>query len=459
MIALAACLNQAPASIEQQAAEISVQHDEPTSAVRAQPASNTPVPPSATPKWTSTPYPTVTPTPVLRYLSPLDAGTPLPVGGLGEIVNILLIGSDSLSRETQRTDSLILVSIQPAYRLVTLLSIPRDLYVSMPRGHAGRINGAFQIGEREGYPGGGFSFLGEVLQQTFGIEIDFVAMLDFDGFRQGINLIGGLEVPLSCSFTDWRLTDPTSDPETEANWALHTIGPGPVHMDGDLALWFVRSRIRSSDFDRGRRQQILLRAAYQKGLDLELLVHLPELFEQLRDTVQTDLELMDLLRLSPLSLDVSGARIRSYYLIPPYVTSHLTEAGSEVLLPNPGPLAELFAEVFGPPDSDEIRTLATKVEIWNWSPHAGFDLLARERLEYAGYSVNLVPGITDDAQKTLLFRLNPDQPSASDEALLKLLNLEADQFRIDVDAEAASDYRLIIGADFSPCYDRLEIER
>ena len=414
---------------------------------------------AATPGPTSTKYPGATPTTALRYVSPLEAGTPMVVGVLPKIINVLLIGSDFQGGDSQRTDTLILVSIQPAYRMVTLISFPRDLYLDMPRGQTGRINGAFHIGERDGYPGGGFGYLKAVFARSFRIEIDHVAMLDFSGFRASVDQIGGLNVPLACPFTDWKVNHPDADPDDENNWSLHTIGPGMVHMDGDLALWYARSRSRSSDFDRSRRQQVLLRAAYQQALQMELLPHLPELFDQLQTHLTTDISLAQLLQLAPMTVDITASRVRSYFVQGPYVTALTTEVGNEVLIPDPAKLGELFGIAFGPPDAAEIETMATRIELWNWSPDPSNQSLATERLTYASYQIQAVPGITSDAKITLLYRLNPGLDPARDQMLINLLGLEAGQLRIEADSNATADYRLILGADFNPCSSRLSIER
>ena len=114
---------------------------------------------------------------------------------------------------------------------------------------------------------------GHKLEDTFhvGIRIDHTAMVEFDGFRRIVDTLGGIEVPVACAYTDWRLIEPTLDIYDENNWWLYTVGPGQVHMDGDLALWYARSRSKSSDFDRGRRQQEVLRYIFQKALQTDTL--------------------------------------------------------------------------------------------------------------------------------------------------------------------------------------------
>ena len=138
-----------------------------------------------------------------------------------------------------------------------------------------RINTAYQQGELTGYPGGGAQLLKDTVAYNLGIHIDHIAMVEFNGFRQIVDTLGGIDVPLVCAFTDWHIIDPNKSDQIEDNWALFTLGPGVVHMDGDLALWYTRSRMRSSDFDRGRRQQEVLRAIFNQGIRLNVIPKLP----------------------------------------------------------------------------------------------------------------------------------------------------------------------------------------
>jgi len=171
-----------------------------------------------------------------------------------ETVNFLLIGSDKRSGTSFRTDTMVIAILRPNEGQVSLISIPRDLWVSIPDWQNQRINTAYQHGVLSGYPGGGPGLLKDTILYNLGIRIDHAAMVDFSGFSQVVDTLGGVDVPVSCAYTDWHLIDPSYNPEIEANWSLYTVGPGYIHMDGDLALWYARSRQKSSDFDRGRRQ-------------------------------------------------------------------------------------------------------------------------------------------------------------------------------------------------------------
>ena len=108
------------------------------------------------------------------------------------------------------------------------LSLPRDLWVNIPSVGMQRINTAYEYGENGGYAGGGPGLLKDTILYNFGLQIDHTVMVDFNGFRQIVSTIGGIDVPISCPYTDWRLIDPSYNLEDENNWALYTAGPGLI---------------------------------------------------------------------------------------------------------------------------------------------------------------------------------------------------------------------------------------
>ncbi|MBI3161231.1 MAG: LCP family protein [Chloroflexi bacterium] len=264
-------------------------------------------------------FPTVAAPPVVQ---PPIATNPAPLPELtsNETINFLLIGSDKRPGSSYRTDTLVIAIVWPKDGQVSLISIPRDLWIYIPTVGMQRINTAYQSGEIGDYVGGGPGLLKDTIAYNLGIRIDHTAMVEFDAFRRIVDTLGGIEVPVSCAYTDWRLIDPSYDPENENNWWLYTVGPGQVHMDGDLALWYARSRSKSSDFDRGRRQQEVLRTIFAKALQTDTFNKIPQLYNDFSSTVITDLGLTDMLLLSPYAVNFTNANIRGYYIRPHYVT-------------------------------------------------------------------------------------------------------------------------------------------
>ena len=141
---------------------------------------------------TSTPpAPTLTPTVDSNFL--INTVAPLPtIDASGsqvlnngqETVNFLLIGSDQRHGASFRTDTMVIAILRPNEGQVSLISIPRDLWVSIPGSGNQRINTAYENGELNGYPGGGAGLFKDTILYNLGIRIDHTALVDFDGFRR-----------------------------------------------------------------------------------------------------------------------------------------------------------------------------------------------------------------------------------------------------------------------------------
>jgi LCP family protein required for cell wall assembly len=414
------------------------------------------------PVFTDTPLPldatfdpntllTGTNTPQSFYVPPYAPDPALTLTG-NDMVTFLLLGSDKRPGQTYfRTDTIVIAVIRPLSGQVALISVPRDLYVYIPTVGMDRVNAAYEYGEMYDYPGGGFALLKATILYNLGLSIDHVAIVDFDGFRRIVDTLDGVDVPVFCSYTDWHLIDPSYDPENENNWALYTVGPGVVHMDGDLALWYARSRKKSSDFDRGRRSQEVLRALYTRVLQTNSISKIPELYSDFSSSVITDLTLPGLLQLAPLALHLNNADIRSYFIGRDYVTGWMTPGGASVLIPNGPAIQSMLQQAISPaPRTTDVETLS--VEVRNGTFNPGWDSLAAERLNYVGYNTRLAVADRQDYANSLLYDLSdtPDMNRAG--SLLNVLGLPPEAFdtapmRQDV------NYVLIVGADYQPCFN------
>jgi LCP family protein required for cell wall assembly len=170
-----------------------------------------------------------------------------------DILNILLLGSDQRPNDpSYRTDTLIVVSVNRTTNTVNLLSIPRDLYLYIPGYGMDRINTASIRGDIARWQGRGAGLIAYTVQYNLGIRIDRYARVNFDGFKQIVDALGGIDVAVDCPLTDYRLASPKLDPNNLSSYQRFTLPIGYHHMDGSLALWFARSRETTSDFDRNR---------------------------------------------------------------------------------------------------------------------------------------------------------------------------------------------------------------
>ena len=423
---------------------------------------SSPTPDSATqtatlPPPTQTEVPTIDANMLINTVAPLatiasSGGGSQVLNNGQETVNFLLIGSDRRSTAgSTRTDTMVIAILRPNEGQVSLISIPRDLWVSIPGYENNRVNTAYQLGISSGYPGGGPGLLKDTILHNLGIRIDHTAMVDFSGFSQILDTLGGVDVPVSCAYTDWRLIDPSFDPFNENNWHLYTTGPGMIHMDGDLALWYARSRQKSSDFDRGRRQQEVLRALFTQALQAGTLARIPDLYNDLQSTVETDLGLTDLLQLAVYAPKMTNADIRSYYIRPPLVSSWITDGGAYVLLPNEAELQQMLTEALSP-STKTVEKQSIIIDVMNGTSVAGYEGLATSRLNYAGYETHVVPSDRQDYAYSVLIDKTVLQDSSISNPILNVMGLLQGNIISAPDPNSTAHYLLILGYDYEPCF-------
>ncbi len=246
-------------------------------------------------------------------------------------VNILLLGSDIRPDDGGfRTDVIMWVSLNPRDGYVSIVSFPRDLFVSIPGWGGNRINTAFQYG--------GFDLLADTFESNFGVRPDNYVMVDFNGFKTVIDDLGGIDVYAAQNLTD-----------TCAKWinasGYCSIGPGLVHMNGEVALWYARSRYSTSDIDRARRAQEVSEAIFDRLVSLNALVRTPELYNAYVTYVQTDISLNQVVGLLPLASKVNeNGDIRNYVVDYNYAYDWITAAGAQVLIPDYNAIESLMIE-------------------------------------------------------------------------------------------------------------------
>jgi len=237
-------------------------------------------------------------------------------------VNILLLGSDWRPNSGYRTDVVLLASINKKEATISLVSFPRDLWVEIPGIQKERINTAM------GY--GGFPLLKTTFEHNFAIPIDYYMMTNFSGFKNIIDTLGGIEIEAS-----QNTADRCDLAYQHGAWC--SIGPGQAHLDGELALWYVRSRYTSNDFDRARRAQEVLEGLFKKTMSLDAISRAPELYNLFISSVETDMAFEDLLALIAIAPTILSdtTRVTRYYIGPEQVTSNvIPSSGANVLLPN-----------------------------------------------------------------------------------------------------------------------------
>lgn len=301
--------------------------------VTADPASTaTPTPfqpmgPTATPAATEKPGPTKTSTntaePTEEIIgnpsmpTPIRITQPMPDGQF----NMLVLGSDYRPNSGYRTDVIMLVSINTKKGTVSVISFPRDLYVYIPGWMTQRINTA--------QPHGGFEMMQDTFEYNFGIRPTHYVMTNFQGFIGIVDSLGGINVNVG-----QYLSDTCDLPWGSGGYC--SVSPGVRTMDGKTALWYVRSRYSSSDFDRLRRAQEVLYGIFSKLMSLDAVTRLPDLYTKYKSSVETNMGLDDIAPLLPVASQVISEpdRIRRFAITPKEATNFRTETGAAVLIPN-----------------------------------------------------------------------------------------------------------------------------
>ena len=250
-------------------------------------------------------------TPSAGGASPSPASTPRSPGGA---FTVLLLGSDNDSKfigDRVLTQSMILVRVNPQAKKVTMLSIPRDLYVPLSVGGTGKIDGAYSYGG----PGAAIA----TVEQNFNVHIDDYIWVGLVGLVNVINAIGGIDVVATNPVMDdfYPLDINNGDPY---DYQRVAVLPGPQHLDGIHALEYVRSRHNDlqSDFGRSQRQQQVLLAIRQKARQLSP-EDIPALAAALSGQVKTSMGVSRVAALLPVAGSLNSPdAIQQIVLLPPY---------------------------------------------------------------------------------------------------------------------------------------------
>jgi LCP family protein required for cell wall assembly len=433
------------------------------------PSTRTSVPsrtPTAKPSPTPTPLPTGKPQlePTFaelsgpQYIIGGDQPTPVPTFEVPPgTTNVLLLGSDvDLDAGIGRTDSIIIVSINPDGPTASMVSLPRDMWVYIPGWTMDRINTALSRGAKADYPGGPVAQLKDTILHNFGVPIHYYARVDFAGFKKGVDAIGGIDVAVSCRLRDWRLISPELDPQIEENWEIFTLEPGIHYMDGDMALWYARSRRTTSDFDRGRRQQQVLREMLNKGVDLGMLPQLPELWNTYRDSFETDMDIGRMLQLAALAPEVRKNGVQHLYIVGDQLLAYqVPESGARVQIPIWEKAQETFQRLFLPPALNQAGRPPITVEIVNGTDNPDLALLAAENLAWYGFEPIISDEQVEVQEQTTIEYYAQNLKGSFDWLLSWILDKPIYSIELVSDSTHDTNYRVVLGTEYSACRPQL----
>jgi LCP family protein required for cell wall assembly len=246
----------------------------------------------------------------------------------GAPFTVLLLGSDDDSKfnaDHVLTQSMILVRVNPASHAVTMLSIPRDLWVPLSTGGSGKIDGAYSYGRASGAIA--------TVERNFHVHVDDYAWVGLKGLIRMIDQLGGVDVVVTNPVLDDFYPN---DIDVKYLYGYTRVGllPGPQHLDGSHALQYVRSRHDDiqGDFGRSQRQQQVLIAMKAKTASLNA-ANLPDIVAALKGEFKTSMGVSRLRSLLGIAAGFDTSNVKQIVLLPPY-TSGGTVGGQSVVIPH-----------------------------------------------------------------------------------------------------------------------------
>ncbi|MFN8474597.1 MAG: LCP family protein [Anaerolineae bacterium] len=362
-----------------------------------------------------------------------------------DVTNILILGSDRRYKtDPGRTDVILLATIDKVHENIHLLSIPRDLWVYIPGVGYNRVNTAYLFGQLYKLPGGGIGTLKATLMHNLGLRVDRFVVADFNGFTKVVDDFGGVDIDVPCGLYD-------------RNWV--NLSAGRHHLNGDMALRYARTRYSTSDFSRAARQQQVLRALWEQTPRSELILKIPQLWSTYKDSVDTDLNLGELLTLGQFLGRLHSEDIKTRVLTYPYVSPFTTSEGAAVLQLDQAGYRKMIADFYkGTPGAAPVGTKASadggdvgRVVIWNGTNRPNLAELAAEALRNQGGLPVAGTGIayTTDYPKTVI--LNYGAPPETISTLTKFFGVIPVQLVRQSESDMP-DAVVVLGSDYQTCH-------
>jgi len=390
-------------------------------------------------------------------LQPVGGPTPQPWDGASR-VTVLVMGLDyrdwAAGEGAPRTDSMILLTVNPLDRTAGILSIPRDLWVNIPGFDYGRINTAYSLGEAYKYPeGGGPGLAMATVEELLGTPIDYYAQIDFGAFIRFIDEIGGVEIMI-----EKKMKVDTIGGKTK------TLRPGNQVLNGELALGYARARnTEGGDFDRAFRQQEVIIALRNRIIRYDLLPTLvaksPVLYQELSNGIHTNLNLDQAIKLAWLAIQIPKENIKRGIISPPdQVLLVESPDGDKVLKPIHDKIRLLRDTVFfhNRPDSpaalnmapvDRVKAEAPKIQVLNGTTTTGLASSTLEYLQTQGIAAEA--GNADQVyNSTTIFDYTGKVYTV--QYLVDLLKIDPNRIYSRYDPTSGVDVSVILGMDFQP---------
>jgi polyisoprenyl-teichoic acid--peptidoglycan teichoic acid transferase len=388
----------------------------------------------------------------------LEQSTAEPWNGVSR-VTILIMGVDFRDwqkKDIPRSDTMILLTLDPVTKTAGMLSVPRDLWVNIPNYGYHKINEAYFLGESNHLPGGGPQLATETIEQFLGIPINYYAQVDFSAFIKLIDIIGGVPViPIEdVQVQDWG----TEYKQTLTAGKSYTLG-------GGLALSYARDRYSGKEGDVGRakrQQQVIegIRIRLMQGDRLpNLIASAPAIYKQLSSGIRTNLSsFQEIFQLAMLALQVNISNIKKGVIDYNMMIPAKSPTGLDILIPISDKIREMRDQVFSTGGSQApvaspaanstlVRDEAARIVIRNGTTVEGLANQTAQYLKDQGMNVVQVENVNQKFSLTTIEIYNSKPYSLK--FIADLMKVQATNIWNKFDPNVGADIIVYLGSDWA----------
>jgi LCP family protein required for cell wall assembly len=372
-------------------------------------------------------------------------------------VTVLVMGLDygdwSADREgPSRTDTMILLTMDPLTMTAGVLNIPRDLWVNIPGFGYGKINTAYYLGEANQLPGGGPGLAIKAVEGLLGVPINYYAQVDFYAFVKFIDIIDGILVNVEQEIK--------IDPIGSGNTIILT--PGQHRLYGPEALAYARARYTDGgDFDRARRQQEVLleirRRVFKPEVFPTLLTRAPEIYQELSGGIHTNMSFDEAIQLGLVAKDITKEAIRLASIAPPdqVLFAKSPDGTQDILKPISDKIRETRDYIFGaaiqPAAQGEsvelMRAEAARISVLNGTWVEGLASSTQQYLAAQGANVIQAANAGDSPQYCVVYDYTGNPYTV--QYLVDLMGIPPSNIYSSYNPASEVDVEIVLGASWA----------
>lgn len=363
--------------------------------------------------------------------------------------NILLLGMGGKNHPGgYLTDTIMISSVNYQENQLGIISLPRDLWVPIAGFDHSKINSAYSHGEsNKKTTGGGGALASKTVENVLDIPIHYYISLDFEGFKKLVDTVGGVDI-----YVEKDIYDPYYPADNMVDYSPFRIAAGEHHMDGALALKYVRSRKTTTDFDRSRRQQQVISAVKEKMLSLNILANpkkVTDIINILGDHIRTNMQIDEIYALWNVGKNIDTTNILSQ-VIDTSQDGPLTSAQDYrgyYIYPRKGvdkfgDLQIIAKNLFNQASGD---VSLAKIEVLNGANRQGVAATVSQYLKSYGYNVTKIGDAPSSVPKTIVYDYSQGKYSQLAQGI-------ADNLKASLDTRenkpANIDIQVIVGTDY-----------